>query len=370
MPATLRQLNTPDAAAELWRVAESGDLDEVLRLLPRVNDINARNRHGMTALMKAAFFGHAPVVRALLERGADPNLVRNDRFTALALAAFFGHAETVKTLIEFGAKTEAVTRCGASARTWAKVRTFDEVARCLETHAPKPLTVVPTPVAVTPAPAAVTPPVAVTPAPAAVTPPVAVTLAPAAVTPPVVKTLKEPPEIWDLVQEAPREFNPRSAFLSRITSMRKTFAVGACAAGLLIIGSGVGALMLRSSTAQSLPAEIPPAPIVQETTVSTPPPAQAVVDSPPVEVVNSNHARAVPNKARQMIRQPRTPSVVTQMPVPNVQSREEPAVAAPQFESPKPPPPTVKANPNNTLSPQVIAPSKNAPPKAKVIQWP
>ena len=345
MPATLRQLNTPEAAAELWRVAESGDVDELLRLLPRVNDINVRNRHGMTALMKAAFFGHEPVVRALLERGANPNLIRSDRFTALALAAFFGHADTVKTLIEFGAKTEAVTRCGASARTWAKVRTFDEVARCLESHSPKPLTIVPAPVAVTSEP---------------------VSDAPA-----VVKTLKDPPEIWDLVQEAPRSFNPRSAFLARIASMKKTFALGACAAVFLIVGSGVGALMLRSSKAHNLPAEVPPAPsAAAETTVSSPAPAPAEVESPAVEVVNDNHARAIPNRARQLIRQPRIPSVVSETRVENVQSSEAPVVATPQFESPKPAPPAVKTSSNTTLSPQVISPSKNAAPKAKVIQWP
>ena len=71
MSAKVRQLNTPELAAELWRVAECGDVEELLRLLPRVNDINARNRHGMTALMKAAFFGHEPVVRALLEHRAE-----------------------------------------------------------------------------------------------------------------------------------------------------------------------------------------------------------------------------------------------------------------------------------------------------------
>lgn len=357
MPATLRQLNTPEAGDELWRVAESGDVDELLRLLPRVNDINVRNRHGMTALMKAAFYGHEPVVRALLEHGANPNLIRGDRFTALALAAFFGHGETVKTLIEFGAKTEHVTRCGASARTWARVRTYDEVARCLETHSPKPLTVVPTPV--------VSMPVAVTPTPVAVAP------TPVAEKPVVVKTLKEPPEIWDLVQEAPRTFNPRSAFLSRIASMRKTLAVGACAAVLLIVGGSVGALMLRSSKAEDLPAEIPLAPTAAaETTVSSPPPAQAVVETPPVEVVNANHARAVPSKARQSIRQPRVPSVGGETPVAIMQSSEAPAVATPQFETPRPAAPAVKPSPNSSLSPQVIAPSKSAPPKGKVIQWP
>ena len=345
MAANVKQFNRPDVSAELFRVAESGDVDELLRLLPRVGDINARNRHGMTALMKAAFFGHEPVVRVLLERGADPNAVRNDRFTALALAAFFGHAEAVKTLIEFGAKTQVVTRAGASAETWARVRTFDEVARCLQTHTPKPK-----PMAVAPAPVAPEP---------------------FAETAPAVKTLKDPPEIWDLVHEAPRSFDPRSAFIARITSMKRTFALGACAAVLLIVGAGVGVLVLRSSQARALPAAIPPAPapVAAETSVTTPPQTQAVVESPPVEVVNGNHTRAVPNKARVWLRQPRSnPAVVTEVPV--VQSTEAATVAPPRIESPKPAPPAVKSNPNTALSPQVITPSKSAPPKGKVIQWP
>jgi hypothetical protein len=346
MSATAKRWNTPDDTSHLLRTAESGDVDEVLRLLPRVNDINARNRHGMTALMKAAFFGHEPVVRVLLERGADPNLIRNDRFTALALAAFFGHAETVRTLIEFGARTEAVTRAGASARTWAKARTFEEVARCLERHAPKTLTVVPAS------------------APLPVTSP-----EPVAVGPTEVKTLKDPPEIWDLVHEEPRSFNPRSAFVARITSMRKTFALGACAVVLLVIGGGIGALRFRNSQSRDLPAEIPPASIAAETTVSRTPQAQPVVESAPVEVVNDNHVRAVPNKARMLIRQPRTAPVVSEAPI-FEPSREAPAVATPLFESPKPAAPEVKTNPNTALSPNVITPPKSAPPKGKVIQWP
>ena len=355
MSAKRIQLNTPEVTAELWRVAESGDVDQLLRLLRRVNDIDARNRYGMTALMKAAFFGHEPLVRALLEHGADPNLTRNDRFTALALAAFFGHASTVKTLIEYGAKTEVVTRGGASASTWARARTFNEVARCLETHMPRPrLTSRISAARVTKTDTRVT------------NPPT-----PEVVRPAEVKTLKEPPEIWDLVKEAPRSFDPRSAFLSRLSSMNTTFALGACAAVLLIVGSGVGALMLRSSQSPGLPQEVSPAPIAAETTVSSrPQQPEAAVETPPVEVVNGNHVRAVPNKARQMIRQPRTPSVVSDTPVEAVQSREAPAVATPQFESPKPSQPVVKSSPDTALSPHLIAPSKSAPPKGKVIQWP
>jgi len=344
MSATLRQVHLPAVTAELLCVAESGDVDELSRLLPRVVDINARNRHGMTALMKAAFFGHEPVVRVLLEHGADPNLMRNDSFTALALAAFFGHGDTVKTLIEHGATTEVVTRAGASARTWAIARTFDEVARCLETHAPKPVRATPTPVRHPPT--------------------------PVAIAPVEVKTLKEPPEIWDLVHEVPRNFNPRSAFASRIASMNRTFALSACVVVLLIVGGGVGVLMLRNYPSSGLPAEIPPAPIAAEASVSTPPSAEVVVESPPVEV-NANHARTVPNKARLAIRQPRTDPVWNAPTTENAESKEAPAVVTPLFESPKPAPPAaVKTNPTTALSPHVIAPSKSATPKGKVIQWP
>jgi hypothetical protein len=129
--------------------------------------------------------------------------------------------------------------------------------------------------------------------------------------------------------------------------------------------------MLQSPNAQNLPAETP---LVQsapaETRESSPPPAPVVVESPAVEVVNDNHVRAVPNKARQSIRQPRIPAVVNETPVANVESREAPEVAAPQFESAKPAAPVVKTNPNTAVSPQVISPSKTASPKAKVIQWP
>src|ERR687890_275734 len=124
--ATAKKFVFDAVIRELWRVAESGDTDELVHILSRGVDVNARNQHGMTALMHAARNGHERVVRALLEHGADPNITRNDRFTALALAAFFGHTETVRILIENGAKTEVVTRSGTSPTMWARARTFTE----------------------------------------------------------------------------------------------------------------------------------------------------------------------------------------------------------------------------------------------------
>lgn len=376
---------TSSATQELWSVAETGDVEELERVLQRVGDINARNKHGMTALMRAASQGHQQMVRELLARGADPNVMRNDRFTALALAAFFGHTEIVRNLIEHGAKTEIVTRCGASAQTWAIVRTFKDAARCLESHTPKPAPAparapapapAPAPArAPAPAPAPVPAPV---PAPAPVIAPAPVQLraAPAPTPAPVVKTLKDPPEIWDLVHEEPRGFNPRSAFFSRLGLMNRPVAVGVLAGLLLIVAGGVGVVMFRGSHANTVKAEVevkqdtnaPAVPVVPVDTApsaSVEEPKVSEVEAPPsAHVVTEQPRRATsrPFKARyapdnQIIVQESTPEV------------EPPTVATPQFEKPKPIE-APRARPAEGVSPQVITPAQTTKPKAKVIQWP
>src|SRR5262244_1713139 len=120
-----------DPTQELWRVAETDDTERVESLLASGGDINARNPHGMTALMRAAACGRIKMVRALLNLGADPNTSRNDKFTPLMLAAFFGHEEIVKVLVEHGAETNAASRFGTSAQMWATSRTYKDVAQYL-----------------------------------------------------------------------------------------------------------------------------------------------------------------------------------------------------------------------------------------------
>ena len=334
--------------AELWRVAESGDVDELRRVFSGGAHVNARNAHGMTALMKAACHGHALMVRALLERGADPNLARNDKFTALALAAFFGHTEVVKLLVEHGARTEVVTRCGASAQTWATRRTFVEAARCLEPHAPKP-------------------------APAAVP-------APATAHAPVIKTLKDPPEIWDLVHEVPRGFDARTAFIARLKSMRATPAFRIAA--VLIVSSAcvVGVLVLRGSQARSLPAPAPANVSVTATEVAAPVAVKKSETETPVDPSareanklghHSESSSVVDKPSRKVVltRQSRARSIPEAEPVEVVQSREAP-VAAPVIASPQVEPRKSPTRSDTALSPQLITPAKSASPKGKVIQWP
>jgi Ankyrin repeats (3 copies) len=363
MSASLKQRITPDpAAAELWRVAETGEVAELARILPRVSNVNARNKNGMTALMRAAYHGHERMVLALLEHGADPNLMRNDKFTALALAAFFGHTGTVRILIEHGAKTEVVTRCGASAQMWANARTFDKVARCIETHTtPRQRAVVKT---------------------LKDPPEIWELVQPAPRSPLVVKTLKEPPEIWDLVQvqEVPKSFNARSAFVSRFKSINGSFAIGVAAALLIGIACAVGLFVLRGS--RSVPVEVPSNPtetkVVAAESVANPssePSASTaepeISDVPVTDAVRNHGAR----KVQPLPRQTRSRPVVEDV-VKNAPSREAPA--APPVVATPPPGQTESrsssnkpnSKPNSSLSPQLITPAKSSAPKAKVIQWP
>lgn len=339
-----KQFTFNAATRELWRAAENGEASEVNAILSRGVDVNARNEHGMTALMRAARFGHAAVVHVLIERGADPNLARNDKFTALALAAFFGHTETVRILIENGAKTEVVTRFGTSPRMWAAARTFTEAARCFDEKEPAPA---PIPIRPTPVPAA----------------------AQAAV--PEIRTLKDPPEIWDLVHEVPKGFDARSAFVSRLESMNRVVVVGVFAGLLFAIACGVAALILGGSQARELSNELPPVKTVPEVTVTPPAPVEApVAPAPAVSTPEQSSVQVVrksPVVTHQSRQRPIVDWNVAQAPAP---SREEPQVATPEIEKSKPRESPVKSPQSTVLSPHLIAPAKSAAPKGKVIQWP
>jgi len=374
----------PDAATlELWRVAEDGDVEELAGLLRRVPDINACNEHGMTALMRAAQNGRVKMVRALLEHGADANIKRNDKFTALALAAFFGHTEVVRTLMEHGADLQASTRGGTSPQMWATARTFSEVADQLD----KPVAPQPAPVVKR-----------VEPIKETAAEPVVRESPPRVVSrPPVVRTLKDPPEIWDLVHEAPRGFDARAAFLTRLKSMKTSFAFRAATAVVLIACCVVGVVVLRRVQARSERtigplANVAPKPIVSSQRSNT---AQPHITAAPAAVTTSTVAASQPAVVPEpegklgapQVTEPATPAVVrkfgsgtrvvsshrVERGATRVMATEAAEPVTPPATDPQPSPrveATAKPKASIPLSPQLITPAKTSTTKAKVIQWP
>jgi hypothetical protein len=89
----------------IWGAAYGGYDDEILFLLDRGADVNAKRQigSGTTALMMAAYNGHESTVRLLLSKGADANVVW-DGITALTLARDKHHPEIVELLRQAGAR--------------------------------------------------------------------------------------------------------------------------------------------------------------------------------------------------------------------------------------------------------------------------
>lgn len=89
---------------KLWHIAGTGDLEQLEKLLNQGADVNAGDRTGVTALMRAAYHGQLTMVRALIEHRADPNAKDRGGLTALTMAKHAGHQEIIEALLSSGAQ--------------------------------------------------------------------------------------------------------------------------------------------------------------------------------------------------------------------------------------------------------------------------
>ena len=99
---------TMDAGeGSLIDAAGNSQTGKVKALLAAGAEVDAKNNHGITALMAASYGGHTEEVKALLSAGADVNAKDNFNSTALIYAAANGQARTAELLIAAGADVEA-----------------------------------------------------------------------------------------------------------------------------------------------------------------------------------------------------------------------------------------------------------------------
>jgi hypothetical protein len=111
------------AQAGLRWAAEYGHVAVVELLLDRGVDIDAQDRHGMTALHWAAVAGQAPAARALIARGASLE-ARNATWNATPLVTAVwsaeqetaGAVEVVALLVDAGARTDVTPRLAERVR--------------------------------------------------------------------------------------------------------------------------------------------------------------------------------------------------------------------------------------------------------------
>jgi ankyrin repeat protein len=93
----------------LHTAAAQGDAGEITRLATSGSNLNARDPHGRTPLMVAAFKRSLPAVKALIEAGADLNLLDNQAYDVITIASVLDDVDIVKLAIASGGDTRAVT---------------------------------------------------------------------------------------------------------------------------------------------------------------------------------------------------------------------------------------------------------------------
>jgi len=90
-----------------WESAvASGDVASVRTLLDAGENVNARDRHGQTALMLAAHRGDGAVVEVLIAAGAELDTAAKHNLTALMLAIVAGQEDVARLLLRAGANAD------------------------------------------------------------------------------------------------------------------------------------------------------------------------------------------------------------------------------------------------------------------------
>ena len=124
-----------------WEDAISrGNVQDICDLLDRGANVDARDRHGQTALMLAAHAGHREVVEALIARRSNVNMTAKHGLSALMLALVAGHEEVARILADAGTDlslqgTGASGFAGKTAYDLAVEREMRELSSVLK---PKP----------------------------------------------------------------------------------------------------------------------------------------------------------------------------------------------------------------------------------------
>jgi ankyrin repeat protein len=126
--------------------AKKGDIDAVKLFLDEGMNINAANKRGQTALiravggryartplMEAAGTGNCVIIKQLVQKGADINAKDYESNTPLHFACMYGHIEAVRLLIEMDAKPDVqASGLGRTPMKIAETNGYTEIVQILK----------------------------------------------------------------------------------------------------------------------------------------------------------------------------------------------------------------------------------------------
>jgi ankyrin repeat protein len=116
-------------ASELVWSIKNGDLDQVKQHLDSSKtDVNS-SIDGRPLILYASDYGQREIIQFLIEQGADVNAVDKHKISALLAAIWEGHGECVKLLLEKGADKSGKTPDGQS---YVEAAETDEIKSLLQ----------------------------------------------------------------------------------------------------------------------------------------------------------------------------------------------------------------------------------------------
>jgi Raf kinase inhibitor-like YbhB/YbcL family protein len=127
-----------DGVTLLMRAASAGRTDMVQLLLSKGADVNATTTGGVNALMMACVGGYAEAAASLISAKADVRAADNQGRTALMAAASSGSRAAIEALLTAGADVAAKDASGGTALTYAAAEGHAEAADSLQRHGAKP----------------------------------------------------------------------------------------------------------------------------------------------------------------------------------------------------------------------------------------
>ncbi len=115
----------------LIKAIENNQFKQVEKLLQKGADVNARAKHGYTALMFASEAGLLNIAELLLQKGADVDATYGNGSAALMIAAKYGQAQIIELLIKYKVDIHAKKVDGLTPLMLAAIGSHADAAKVL-----------------------------------------------------------------------------------------------------------------------------------------------------------------------------------------------------------------------------------------------
>lgn len=138
-PESIEQLDFAGGGTALMPAVSNGDSKMVRLLLEHGANVNSRDTHHATTLVKIASAAIAEeravqIAQMLLNHGAEVESQEESGFTALMRACQRGNADMVRLLLQHGAKPDTKTNGGMDALFIARATGAEDIVQILENH--------------------------------------------------------------------------------------------------------------------------------------------------------------------------------------------------------------------------------------------